>query len=136
MKVSIFSSFFFMHLVDNYKRSRKATRSKSNWENSEFETEECMGCFSVIFTIMETQSVGFPINETDLDISAALVSAFSLLWCGGLKNPYPVTEIMWEAYISGDFNIGGRHLSRLFTMTNKILKENEKQKLGYAPKSK
>jgi hypothetical protein len=124
MKSSILSSFFFLQLVENFKKSNAKLARQSRVDVIDgSELNGIMKVFSPVYTIMETQAYGLPICEEDLDTSAALVSAFSWHYCLGITDPYIITQIMWEAYSNGDLSLYSKHYKKISNTTSIILSE-------------
>jgi len=125
MSAPILASFFFLHIVENYKRSHKSSQIKL--KDFDVDETEMMKCFSVVYTIMETQATGFGISEKDLEISAAIVSAFSLIWCLGVTDPYLITSVMWEAYKQDSLSSDSGNYKKLIGLANRIIHVNERE---------
>lgn len=126
MNTSILSSFFFLQLVENfdfYDEKLKFRTKSIVFQNAK---EQVMDCFSVIYTIMETQAVGLPIFEEEIETGAALITAFSCLFCERDDDPYIVTEIMWDAYVNGDLHIMSPFYPKVHQLASEIIKENKR----------
>jgi len=126
MNTSILSSFFFLQLVENfdfYDEKLKFRTKSIVFQNAK---EQVMDCFSVIYTIMETQAVGLPIFEEEIETGAALITAFSCLFCERDDDPYIVTEIMWDAYVNGDLQIMSPFYPKVHQLASEIIKENKR----------
>jgi len=136
MNTSIMSSFFFIPMVDNYNIIQaKITKPLYSKDFSEHKSE-IMSLFSRLYTVMETQAIGLPISEQDLDISSALVCAFSWIWMHGIEDPYLVTELMWQGYMEGDLALKSKNYTSLHSLAYNILKEDKKPRSSNASKSK
>lgn len=132
MSTSIMSSFFFLQLVENFKFYEKKASKSVTYKIEDDDKKYCMDLFSRIYTIMETQAVGFPISEEDLEISSALIASFSMKWCLGSDDPYLVTPVMWEAYSLGELSRSSVNYSKMHRIASFMLKENNKHKNNYA----
>ena len=136
MSTSIMTSFFFLQLVENFRYYEKKNVKSARYLVSEDDKKFSMELFSRLYTVMETQAVGFPISEEDLEVSAALVASFSMRWCMGSDDPYLVTPIMWEAYSLGELSVSSENYIKLYKVASFILKENAKHKSNYASQPK
>jgi hypothetical protein len=132
MSTSIMSSFFFLQMVENFPIFNKRMTKLHKHPVFEANKDDIMSSFSVIYTIMETQAVGFPISEEQLETSAALITAFSYLFCNAIHDPYIITQVMWEAYTEGDLVMSSEYYKSLHILSLHILKANA----SHAQKSK
>ena len=126
MNLSIMSSFFFLQLVENFDFYDKKMAFKHKSVIFQHAKEHVMSCFSTVYTIMETQAVGLPIFEEEIEKSAALITAFSCLFCEREDDPYIVTEIMWDAYVNGDLHVISPYYPKVHQLAGDIIKENKK----------
>jgi hypothetical protein len=118
------SSFFFLQMVENFPIFNKRLTRLHKHPIFDSNKDDVMSSFSVIYTIMETQAIGFPISEEQLEISTALITAFSYLFCGGVHDPYIITEVMWEAYVEGDLTMDSEYYKNMHILSLNILKTN------------
>jgi hypothetical protein len=124
MSTSIMSSFFFLQMVENYPIFNKKITALHKHPVFEANKDDIMSSFSVVYTIMETQAVNFPISESQLEISAALITAFSYLFCNSINDPYIITQVMWEAYAEGELSMSSEYYRNMHILSLHILKAN------------
>lgn len=126
MSDSIISSFFFLHIVQNYHAYDSNIRFKTKSVIFEQAKPQIMSSFSKIYTVMETQAVGFPLFEKEIETSAAIITAFSFLFCERNTDPYLVAEIMSEADNAGELGLLSAYYLKIHQLTREILRENHK----------